>query len=137
MSRRIVASALSLAATAAALPIAVTALGVGGTPVVLGSPSEFRISAPATAKPGLTTITIRNAGAFKHELEVIPTSKRADELPTRGKKAVTPDEIGEVEDVLPGTTRVLKVTLRKGHYILLCNVPGHYKGGMRRDLTVR
>ena len=29
------------------------------------------------------------------------------------------------------------MTLKKGHYVLICNLPGHYSGGMRSDFTVR
>lgn len=28
------------------------------------------------------------------------------------------------------------MSLPAGHYVLLCNLPGHYAGGMRADLTV-
>ncbi len=27
--------------------------------------------------------------------------------------------------------------LKKGHYALICNLPGHYQGGMHADFTVR
>ena len=27
--------------------------------------------------------------------------------------------------------------LRPGHYVLICDIPGHYQKGMRRDFTLR
>ena len=29
------------------------------------------------------------------------------------------------------------VTLAPGHYVVICNLPGHYASGMHADLTVR
>jgi uncharacterized cupredoxin-like copper-binding protein len=31
---------------------------------------------------------------------------------------------------------MLVLNLRKGHYAVICNDPGHYMAGMHRDLTV-
>ena len=31
----------------------------------------------------------------------------------------------------------MTLTLKKGHYSLLCNLPGHYKGGQFVDFYVR
>jgi uncharacterized cupredoxin-like copper-binding protein len=32
---------------------------------------------------------------------------------------------------------LLAANLEAGHYVLVCNLPGHYQGGMRVDLTVK
>ena len=37
----------------------------------------------------------------------------------------------------PGAIRELDLRLRPGHYRLICNMTGHYLGGMNRELTVR
>ena len=44
--------------------------------------------------------------------------------------------VDEVEDVKAGTTKQLTVDLTPGRYVLLCNLPGHYKLGMETGLTV-
>ena len=38
-------------------------------------------------------------------------------------------EMGEVEDIEPGKTKRFSVNLKRGSYVLLCNVAGHYKLG--------
>jgi uncharacterized cupredoxin-like copper-binding protein len=43
-------------------------------------------------------------------------------------------EIG-VEDITAGSTRDLTVDLQPGRYVLVCNIPGHYKLGMHTALT--
>lgn len=43
----------------------------------------------------------------------------------------------ELEDIEPGGKVVVAVPLKKGHYVLLCNIAGHHAGGMRADLTLR
>jgi uncharacterized cupredoxin-like copper-binding protein len=36
-----------------------------------------------------------------------------------------------------GATKALSLTLKPGHYAIICNLPGHYAGGMYTDLTVK
>jgi hypothetical protein len=45
--------------------------------------------------------------------------------------------LGETGDIKPGTTKALTLSLKKGKYALVCNLPGHYKGGMYAGLTVK
>jgi len=35
-----------------------------------------------------------------------------------------------------GASANLSLTLPAGHYVLLCNLPGHYAGGMSTHFTV-
>jgi uncharacterized cupredoxin-like copper-binding protein len=44
--------------------------------------------------------------------------------------------IDEVEETAPGGSASLTVDLASGHYVLFCNVPGHYSQGMHTDFTV-
>ena len=46
--------------------------------------------------------------------------------------------IGHVElgDLEPGKSGTLPLTLQPGHYVLFCNQPGHFAGGMYAELTV-
>jgi uncharacterized cupredoxin-like copper-binding protein len=103
--------------------------------------SEYRIS-PATASAGHGHVTIRvtNAGNETHELLVV---KGRRSLPTRNgrvdEEALEEDGrvIGEIADVKRGKTAGRTFTLKKGSYVLLCNLPGHYKSGMHATLVVR
>lgn len=132
-------STLTMLATAglSAGALSVAALGAATRPaIVLGKPTELAITAPASVKAGTVSFAVRNGGKAKHEIEIIRTAKRASSLPVKGGKAVAPDELKEIENIQPGATRTLAVKLTRGHYILICNLPGHYQGGMRRDLNV-
>jgi uncharacterized cupredoxin-like copper-binding protein len=84
---------------------------------------------------GKVTFVVANKAAIEHELIVIKTSKKASALPVSGDRASETGSVGEVE--LGGhKTKSLTLNLKKGHYALICNVKGHYKGGMHTDLTV-
>ena len=36
----------------------------------------------------------------------------------------------------PFLTKMLTLTLKPGHYVLICNLPAHYKAGQHVDFTV-
>ncbi len=103
--------------------------------------TEFAI-APARQKAaaGEVTFKVENAGKIKHEFVVIKTPKPADAL-DKGDEADETGAVDEIGDIEPGGTQSLKVTLKPGHYALICNLPGHYKpsgeNGMLADVTVR
>jgi len=44
--------------------------------------------------------------------------------------------IDEKEDIAKGATTTLSVTLEPGKYVFVCNLPTHYKLGMRAGFTV-
>jgi uncharacterized cupredoxin-like copper-binding protein len=100
--------------------------------------SEFKIAvSPKSAAHGKVTFTVKNAGKFEHEMVVIKTSTKASKLKVSGNEASEKGAVGEVEDIAAGKSKKLTLTLAKGHYALICNIPGHYKNGMRTDFTVR
>jgi uncharacterized cupredoxin-like copper-binding protein len=74
---------------------------------------------------------------MEHELVVIRTSKSASKLPLSGNRASDKGSVGEIEDVAAGKSKKASFNLKKGHYVLLCNIAGHYKAGMRADFTVK
>jgi uncharacterized cupredoxin-like copper-binding protein len=85
---------------------------------------------------GKVKLIVANKASMEHELVVIKTSKKAAKLPVRNGEASEKGSVGEVE--LDGhKTKSLTLNLKKGHYALICNVKGHYMGGMHADLTVR
>ncbi|MDA0163044.1 cupredoxin domain-containing protein [Solirubrobacter ginsenosidimutans] len=101
--------------------------------------SEFKISAsPKTASAGKVTFNVKNAGDMEHEMVVIKTSTAASKLKVGSNNRVSEKgSVGEVEDLAGGKSKKLTLNLKKGHYVLICNIPGHYKGGMRADFTVK
>ncbi|MFN8173667.1 MAG: plastocyanin/azurin family copper-binding protein [Solirubrobacteraceae bacterium] len=91
--------------------------------------------APAVVPSGRVRFVARNAGVSRHELVVIKTRRRANAL---GRGLTVPERgaRGEIEEFGPGRTRSMTLRLAPGHYALICNLPGHYRAGMRADLWV-
>jgi uncharacterized cupredoxin-like copper-binding protein len=99
--------------------------------------SEYAIAAtPGKAVAGPVTFKVTNAGQQKHEFVVIRTPKQAGALAS-GPEASETGKVGEVADMAPGASKTLKLKLKPGHYAMICNLPGHYTGGMHSDLTVQ
>ena len=75
-----------------------------------------------------------------HELIVVRTGN--GRLPTRSdgttinEEAVQHQEAGALEPGQPGALRHLRLHLKPGRYELLCNMAGHYFGGMHARLQV-
>ncbi len=147
-------SAISAAGVAAAaLPLLVLA-GCGGsspsavaTPtapskagvveVNLGGAKEFSITPSRTTVPaGTVAFQVHNVGKLTHEMVVIRTDKKAAALALSGGKASEAGHVGETGDMSANATNTAKLKLKAGHYVLICNLPGHYVGGMRADFTV-
>ena len=115
------------------LAAAVPALAAGTVNEKL---SEYKISGGSSAKAGAVTFKVKNVGDFKHELVVIKTNTKAAKLKLKGGRAVETGKVGEVE-VAGGKAKSLKLTLKKGHYALICNIGDHYSEGMHKDFTVK
>ena len=99
--------------------------------------SEFKVKAsPSSTAHGRVTFAVRNTGDMEHELVVIKTNRRANDLPLRNGRASEAGSKGEVE-MDGGASKRLTLNLSAGHYALICNIGQHYKAGMRTDFTVR
>jgi uncharacterized cupredoxin-like copper-binding protein len=98
---------------------------------------EFTLAPDASlGRAGRVTFKVRNAGAIAHEFVVLRTTTPAAGL-LKGREADEAGNVGEIGDVRPGATKTLALTLKPGHYALVCNLPGHYQAGQRADFTVR
>jgi uncharacterized cupredoxin-like copper-binding protein len=67
---------------------------------------------------------------------VIRTDKPAGTL-LKGNDADESGVVGELDGVKAGNARVLVLNLKRGHYALICSLPGHYKTGQFADFYVR
>jgi uncharacterized cupredoxin-like copper-binding protein len=45
--------------------------------------------------------------------------------------------VGEVSETKAGASKTAAIELKPGQYVFVCNIPGHYKGGMFGRLTVQ
>ena len=114
-----------------------------GTTALTITMTDFAFTPKDVTTPaGAVTLTAPNAGKAPHELVLIKFAGDPGKLPTKTDgdadedafpESDLPGEIGETE---PGATGTLTVTLPPGKYVMLCNVPAHYKAGMYGTLTV-
>jgi len=126
--------------------LAATALltsACGGTPESTEQPTlsvdltDFAVKAdPGTVKAGHNVFAVRNRASMIHDLVVINTDLAPNALPMDGGKAKEDGKVGGVANISAGVSRKLVLDLPAGHYVLICNVPGHYQLGMRAALTV-
>jgi uncharacterized cupredoxin-like copper-binding protein len=102
------------------------------------SMTEFKFR-PKTlsAKPGKVRLTAKNNGHVSHELIVIRTNKAPNKLRTHGSRASEAGSIGEIAEQKPGKSASHTFRLKRGRYVFICNVPGHYKAGMYGTIKVR
>lgn len=79
--------------------------------------------------------TVKNTGKVAHEFVVLATKQPAAAL-GNGRRIKEVGSVGETGDVKPSQSKTLTLTLRRGHYAVVCNIPGHYVAGMRKDISV-
>jgi uncharacterized cupredoxin-like copper-binding protein len=96
-----------------------------------------RMDVPA----GEVVFDVVNTGEEVHELVVVKSDLDIAALPPSSvNDEVDETAIGQfidgVENVQPATGTEKRMTLSPGRYILLCNLTGHYKGGMVGTLQV-
>ena len=131
--------------------VAVVALGVaaaacGGGGGVKATESDFKIElGSSSAKSGEVTFNVENKGPSVHEFVVFKTDLAPDALPTKqdengieivDEEGQGVEHIDEIEDIAVGSSQDLKVNLAAGKYVLICNLPAHYKQGMHAAFTV-
>jgi uncharacterized cupredoxin-like copper-binding protein len=98
---------------------------------------DYKLTSGRLAVPsGYVTFRIRNTGPSTHEFIVARSTVSADALPLRAN-GITVDEDskqlhpeGELGDIRLDATQNLTLKLTPGHYVLYCNLGGHYRGGM-------
>ena len=96
------------------------------------------LSAP-TVKASTVKIGVQNNGSMAHQFDLIKTDLAADKLPIDGASgtAKTDGLVKQVLNIGVGKVAVVSADLAAGHYVIICNVAGHYQLGMRADLTVQ
>ena len=105
---------------------------------------NFKIDIASTVAAGLTRLAISSSGPTMHELNVVKTDRAANDLPLASDGTVDDqnphsdfDHLAEAEGIDIGKTDSLTVNLTPGHYVLYCNMEGHYQAGMATAFTVR
>jgi uncharacterized cupredoxin-like copper-binding protein len=113
-------------------------------PSVTATESDFTIHlSTARVVAGPLALVVNNRGPSAHELVVFRTSLASNQLPLDAAGDITENspEIVKVADsgasIPPGQSRTLYTVLRPGTYVFVCNLPGHYRLGMRAALVVQ
>jgi uncharacterized cupredoxin-like copper-binding protein len=103
---------------------------------------DFAITvSPRTLPAGNVVFHDVNHGPDQHEL--IVARVRDPKLPLRSDGLTVSEEeleksiVGTLEPGQPNSVRELRVEMKPGHYVLFCNMSGHFMGGMRSDVVVR
>lgn len=106
---------------------------------------EFTVTVSASSVPaGPATLRVGNVGEIPHTFFALRTELAEEALPVvDGEVDVEADgilevaaAIGEQIDPAPDRSIELDAELEAGHYVLICNVPGHYQSGMHASLDV-
>jgi uncharacterized cupredoxin-like copper-binding protein len=114
-----------------------------GTPVNVLL-DDFHVHRTTGAVPaGMVRFELVNNGPSTHEFIVVRSDRESDKLPLQ-RDGLTVDEEGpgvdpvdEAEGLDIADRRTLTLDLAAGHYVLFCNMEGHYLGGMHAAFTVR
>jgi uncharacterized cupredoxin-like copper-binding protein len=96
----------------------------------------------ATAAAGKVTFEVTNTSRETiHEMIVAPIENVDVVLPYNVNENRVDEEaahdLGEVAELEPGKKGSLTLELKPGLYVLYCNIPGHFMGGMWTTLTVK
>ena len=140
------ALAFVLAAVALAVPLTVARRQEPtppGTPVNVVL-KDFKVGLDAAVVPaGTVRFRILNQGPTTHEFNVIRTDRAPDKLPLQRDGLTVNEEapgiklLDQADGLDIDDRRTLVLRLAPGHYVMYCNLEGHYLGGMYAALTVR
>jgi uncharacterized cupredoxin-like copper-binding protein len=92
----------------------------------------------STVKAGVVKFGIRNNGAMAHQFDLIRTDLAPDKLPIDSASAKAKEDglVKQVLNIGAGKVATVSADLAPGHYVIICNVAGHYQLGMRAELKV-
>jgi uncharacterized cupredoxin-like copper-binding protein len=139
------ALALVLAALAVAVPLTVARRH---KPTPRGTPvnvllDDFRVRMDtAVVSAGTVSFRLLGQGPTTHEFIVVRTDRPPDKLPlqpdglTVNEEAPGVELVDEAEGLDIDDRQTLDLRLAPGHYVMYCNLEGHYLGGMYAALTV-
>jgi uncharacterized cupredoxin-like copper-binding protein len=104
--------------------------------------SEWSVGLPTSMLAGQVKFAITNIGTIQHELLVFRSDLPAGSFPVDKNGNIIEDGPGinlvsDGDNIDPGKTQTRVVDLTQpGSYLFVCNIPGHFKSGMFRAVTV-
>jgi uncharacterized cupredoxin-like copper-binding protein len=140
MGRRWLAVALIAVALASGSYAGLSFAGTVAQTTVYVVEKEWTVKASrSTVSAGKVVFRVRNTGRAAHKLIVLKTNLPPRKLinPRTGwTTALEPGRMAGTRLLLPGQRGKLTLTLKPGHYLLICNQAGHFHLGMHTGLTV-
>jgi uncharacterized cupredoxin-like copper-binding protein len=137
------ATSASTSPSTAAAPTTATTVAAPAVTTVAVTEKDFAITPSVTTTPGgLVDFVVTNSGPADHEFLVFKTDLAPDQLPlgTDGRVDEASDKVIKAFDsganIPTGQTKTFHAALVPGTYVLVCNLPGHYKAGMHTAFTV-
>jgi uncharacterized cupredoxin-like copper-binding protein len=104
---------------------------------------DFKLTTSSLkVRAGRVVFDVANHGPSTHEFNVDRTDLAAEQLPIDGSGLLVQEDapelhrVGSVESLPLASTRGLALDLAPGHYVLYCNLEGHYLSNMRVGLDV-
>jgi uncharacterized cupredoxin-like copper-binding protein len=104
---------------------------------------------PRAVASGAVSLRVANTGYLTHELVVLPLApgeQPGQRAPGADGKVAETGRVGEAsascaagagDGIASGSSGWTTLIVSAGRYELLCNLPGHYTGGMWTELDVR
>ena len=127
-------AASTLVAVAISVPLA---LAAASAPTVNVIEKEFKLTPSTTSvKAGTVTFKIKNTGGLDHSFAIVKTSLPAGKLPQKNDR-VALKPIKQAGPFKPGKGGSLTLALKRGTFVLYCNVSGHYQAGQYARLVVK
>jgi uncharacterized cupredoxin-like copper-binding protein len=106
------------------------------------------LASAGTVPAGTVSVAVTNAGYLTHELVVLPLAAgqqpgtrsiggdgKVDEAGSLGEASAS-CAAGAGDGIAAGSAGWMSLHLSAGRYELVCNLPGHYAGGMYAELDV-
>jgi uncharacterized cupredoxin-like copper-binding protein len=124
----------------------VSALPKHAGTLIKSSVADFSIKLDRSTVPaGKMTFQVANQGPSFHEFVILKTNHPAGNLPmikqegyVRAAEDAKGDiHVAELGGIKVGSSKNLTTSLKPGHYVIVCNLPMHYKMGMWTALTVK
>ena len=103
--------------------------------------SSYKIDMDKSSVPaGSVTFHIKNtASDMEHEFIVFQTDLDPSKLPLDNEGNVAEDQLKSLgeKELKPNESGDLTIDMPAGHYVMVCNQPGHYQQGMYTAFTVQ
>jgi uncharacterized cupredoxin-like copper-binding protein len=128
--------ALSVVASALVLAVSGTAASAPATTLRADVAEWSIVPSTGDVHAGLVRLVVRNLGASPHQVTVVRTTTFGARLRLDGARAVVHPLAASIV-VRPGKTATLVVSLKRGSYVLLDNLPWSYWKGTSVAFSVR